>query len=75
MFLDRLNIDCESFKVGWWWWGGLETQLSWVRDIQGELVQAANQLAGDVDRKLIQNSQIIEKQEETINGLYTAMRD
>ena len=31
--LARLNIDCESFR------GELETQLSWVGDIQMELVQ------------------------------------
>ena len=67
--LDRLNIDCESFR------GELETQLSWVRDIQWQLVQGANQLSIDVDSKLIQYSQRSEQQGAMIKGLYTSMQE
>ena len=65
--LARLNIDCGSFRVE------LETHLSWVRDIQGELVQGSNQLAIAVDRELIQDSQRSEKTGGVIKGLYTSM--
>ena len=68
--LARLDIGCESFRGG-----KLETQLSRVRDIAGKLVQGANQLVIDVDRKLIQNSQRSKKRGEMIKGLYTAMRE
>ena len=67
--LARLNIDCESFR------GELETQLSWVRDMQGKQVQGSNQITIDVDSKLIQYSQRSEQQGAMIKGLYTSMRE
>ena len=56
-------------------YGALETQLCRVRDIQGQLVRGVNQLAIDVEIKLIQNDQRSETQEGMIKGLYTAMRE
>ena len=68
-FIDRLNIGCESFS------GAFETQLRWVRDIQGQLVQGSNQLSNAVDSKLIQNDQRSETQERMIKGICTEMQE
>ena len=53
----------------------METQLNWVSNIQGPLVQGVQQLAHAVDSKLIQNDQRSETQEEMIKGICTAMRE
>ena len=55
--------------------GELETQLSWVRDMQGGKVQGSNQLASAVDSKLIQNSKRSGKKGEMIKGIYTSMQE
>ena len=62
--LARMNIGCESFRGGG------------VRDAAkpGKRYSAVDQLASDVGRKLIQNSQRGEKKGEMINLLYTSMR-
>ena len=37
--------------------GGLDTQLSWLKDVPGQLPEGEHQLENDVNRKLIQNSE------------------
>ena len=55
--------------------GGLETQLNWVSNIQGQIVQGVQQFAHAVDNKLTQNDQRNETQSGMINELYTAVQN
>ena len=43
--------------------GELETQLGGMRDVQGQLAQGMQQLASDVDTKLVQNDRRDNSQE------------
>ena len=66
--LTRMNTGCESFR------GELERLLNWVSNIQGQIVQGAQQFAHDVDNKLIQNDQSNETQEGMIKELYNGAK-
>ena len=67
--LTRLNKDCGSFR------GELETQLCWARDVQGDIVQGAQQFAQAVYSKLVQNDQSNDAQGGTIRELITSVRN
>lgn len=65
---DKLNNGCGIFREE------LEVHLSGVKDVQEVTAQGAQQLASDVNNKLIQNDQKNATQQGAINGLFAAMR-